>query len=319
MKADVRKTLSAFKAPSDLRADQYQVGFYAIGYERRSRYVAETLALNTKLLCGLEYETDALAIRENREWADRARVIRRKLDDYRLDGSGNFKKFVDGLIQNNTVIGEAKTLFVDVSSMDRSLIARLLASIFSVIQPPFNLRLCYAPGAFIEPQYVFVPTRECAPAIPELAGVLGIHQSNLSLLLGLGFEYGVSLGLLELLEPDHAVILIPKGTDPRYDRAVKRANFDYDFGLENIRLVPFQVNQPLTLFESIFSICSEATISRRVVIAPNGPKILAALATVVGLFHAPHITVLRASLASQPSGKHIEADGDIVAIDFRCP
>ena len=39
---------------------------------------------------------------------------------------------------------------------------------------------------------------------------------------------------------------------------------------------------------------------RRVVIAPNGPKIFAAVATVVGLFHAPHIAVLRVSLMSMP-------------------
>jgi hypothetical protein len=149
--------------------------------------------------------------------------------------------------------------------------------------------------------------------------MLGVHQSSVSLLLGLGFEYGVSLGLLEQLEPDNAIILVPKGTDIRYDLAVKKANFEFDFGLENVRLVPFQVNQPLALFESLFSICAEASIAHRVIVAPNGPKILAALAVVVGLFRAPNVTVLRASLASQPPTHHVEADGTVVAIDFRCP
>jgi hypothetical protein len=123
---------------------------------------------------------------------------------------------------------------------------------------------------------------------------------------------------LEQLEPDHAIIFIPKGTDVRYDNAVRKANFDFDFGMENVRLVPFQVNQPLAIFESLFSISAEASISHRIIVAPNGPKIMAALAIVVGLFRAPHVTVLRASLASEPPAHHVEADGAIVAIDFRC-
>jgi len=212
-----------------------------------------------------------------------------------------------------------KRLFVDVSSMNRSLIARLLASIFMVVEPPFSLRIYYAPAAYVEPQYLFMPARQSAPAIPELSGKLGTHQSGLALLLGLGFEYGVSLGLLEQFEPDRAIVFMPRGSDERYDRAVRKANFDFDFGHENLELFQYQVNQPLALFESLFSITAGVTAGQRLVIARNGPKILAALATIVGLFRAPQVTVLRASLATGPPDHHVEADGSIVAVDFRCP
>jgi hypothetical protein len=173
-------------------------------------------------------------------------------------------------------------------------------------------------ASVLEPLYALVPVRECAPAIPELSGELGIHQSSLTLLLGLGFEFGVSLGLLQQLEPDNAVIFVPEGVDHRYDRAVRTANFELDFGLGNARVFPYQVSQPLSTFESLFSLSAVASMTHRVVIAPNGPKIFAALATVIALYRAPLVAVLRASLASSVPERHVEANGSIVAIDFNC-
>lgn len=241
-----------------------------------------------------------------------------KLDSYRVDRGGKFRSFVSHFIERKPTEQPERRFFIDVSSMDRSLIGRLLNSILAVVEPPFNLRICYAPATFIEPSYAFIPARECTASIPELSGSLGIHQSSLSLLLGLGYEYGVSLGLLEQFEPDNAIVFMPTGTDDRYDRAVRKANFDFDFGLENIGLFEYRVNQPVALFDSLFSITSDVSIMHRVVIAPNGPKIFAAVATVVGLFRAPQVAVLRASLAATPPPHHVEADGSIVAIDFRC-
>ncbi len=318
MKDEIKKTLFAAVAPAEPQADDYDVGFYAIGYERRSRFIASLLAPRTSTLCAFEYPVTALASDENRTWARNNRVEAIPLHNYRVDRDGSFRKTVAEFLERSSANNRVKKIFVDVSSMDRSLIARLLSSIFSVVAPPFNLRLCYAPAAFVEPSYTFVPARECVPAIPELSGSLGSPQSSVSLILGLGFEYGVSLGLLERFEPDTAVVFSPTGTDPKYDDAVRKANFDFDFGFDNIGLFEYRVNQPVGAFESLFSITSNASKLHRVIIAPNGPKIFAALATVIGLFRAPQIAILRASLAADPPVHHVEADGSVVAIDFRC-
>lgn len=316
MTPDVKKDLNVIPASEGALSAAYDLGFYAIGYERRSRFVASKLIDNTSSLCGFEYSTGALAIEENRSWASESGVSIHTLKGYEIDNGGDLLHFVQRALTKWATDRREKRLFVDVSSMDRSLIARLLHSIFAIIEPPFNLRLFYAPAAFIEPEYAFIPIRGCAPAIPELSGVLGPHESSLTLILGLGFEYGVSLGLLQQLEPDRAIIFAPIGTDSRYDHAVKEANFDFDFGLENACLVPYEISQPVALFDSIFSLTADATFSHRIVIAPNGPKILAAIATVVALYRHPLITILRASLASSPPAHHVEAAGDVVAIDL---
>jgi hypothetical protein len=318
MNPETKKLLSAVRAPVDLCVKRYDLGFFAIGYERRSRFVASCLCEATNRLCGFEYQTEELAIEENKSWARDSGALVESLGNFRTDRDGSFCLQIQNLVEENTTATAHKLIFVDVSSMDRSLIARLLASLFSVVKPPFMLRICYAPAKFLEPEYVFVPVRECAPAIPELAGELGAHQSSVSLLLGLGFEFGVSLGLLQQLEPDQAVIFVPEGVDPRYDRAVRKANFDLDFGLDNARVFPYLVDQPLSTFESLFTLTSNASITHRVVLAPNGPKMFAALATVIGLYRMPNVTVLRASLASRTPEHHVEADGSIVAIDFQC-
>jgi hypothetical protein len=318
MRDDIKKSLVAVAAPTDVHSDEYDFGFYTIGYERRSRFIASSLAKRARSLCAFEYNTDALAFFENKSWALEQNVTLEPLDGYRVDREGKFRDFVARYVEDHSAKQSNKRFFVDVSSMDRSLIGRLLNSIFRVVEPPFSLRVCYAPAAFVEPNYDFVPARECAASIPELSGSLGAHQSSLLLLLGLGYEYGISLGLLEQFEPDQAIVFMPTGTDVRYDAAVRKANFDFNFGLENIGLFPYRIDQPVTLFETLFSITSNASILHRVIIAPNGPKILAALATVVGLFRAPQIAVVRASLAAQPPSHHIEAHGSIIAIDFQC-
>jgi len=317
MREDIRKALIVRGAPKQLHLEEYEVGFFAIGYERRSRFVAEKLASKTDRLCGFEYDTTALAFDENHMWAKEHGVQIERLNAYRVDRDGRFRNLVAKYLRPEPS-GQMKRIFVDVSSMDRSLIARLLNSIFTTVDPPFNLRVCYSPAIFVEPSYEFVPARECAAAIPELSGNLGIHQSSLTLVLGLGFEYGVSLGLLEQFEPDSAVIFMPTGTDDKYDEAVRKANFNFDFGIENAELSRYRVDQPFALFDSLYSITSNASNLHRVIIAPNGPKIFAAVATVVGLFRAPQVSVLRASLAAQPPKHHVEANGSIVAIDFRC-
>lgn len=318
MTPETRALLSAAKSPENIAETKYDVGFCVIGYERRSRFIASSLRQNTRALFAFEYVTDDLAAAENRRWARDNKAIGLSLGDYRVDRSGKFLQGVRACMEESCANANHKMIFVDVSSMDRSLIARLLCSIFETAKPPFTLRICYAPASFREPTYAFVPVREQAPAIPELSGELGIHQSSLTLLLGLGFEYGVSLGLLQQHEADHAIVFVPEGADQRYDRAVRKANFDLDFGLQNVRVYPYHVKQPIATFESLFSLSASASFTHRVIIAPNGPKIFAALATVVGLFRAPHITVLRASLASAVPSHHVEADGSIAAIDFVC-
>jgi hypothetical protein len=318
MTPEIKQLLTASRPPEDLRDTSYDVGFYAIGYERRSRYIASYLSKQTKSLIGFEYRATELAFNENKAWAHENEVKELKLGDYRVDRENQFAAAVGDSIATSSSGTTQKQIFVDVSSMDRSLIARLLNSIFTKVSPPFTLRILYAPASFHEPTYAFTPVRECAPSIPELSGELGVHQSSLTLLLGLGFEFGVSLGLLQQLEADYAIIFVPEGADPRYDKAVKKANFELDFGLQSARVFPYHVKQPIATFDSLFSLSASASVKHRVVVAPNGPKIFAALATVVGLFRAPHVTVLRASLASSAPTHHVEADGSIVAIDFVC-
>jgi hypothetical protein len=129
MNPAVRNALEAVQAPPDVR-QPYDLGFYALGYERRSRYVASELTGCTRQLCGFEYDTDALAIGENRRWASDHGVIVNKPRNYRTDEGGHLREFVRAMVANAETGEREKRVFVDVSSMDRSLLARLLASTY---------------------------------------------------------------------------------------------------------------------------------------------------------------------------------------------
>ena len=118
------------------------------------------------------------------------------------------------------------------------------------------------------------------------------------------------------LQPDRAFAFIPSGSDSRFEAAVKKANFDFDFGYENIRLAPYEIHHPLALLDRLLTLTSDASLTERVVIVPHGPKIFAALATMVGLIRAPLITVMRVSIGSDLPRCDTVADGSMVALDF---
>jgi hypothetical protein len=128
----VRNSLNAIRAPEDALINTYDLGFYTIGYERRSRFLASKLIGKTKCLCGLEYATGALAMDENRRWAAEAGVHITRLNEYRIDKDRSLHRFVHGVFSEYACSEHEKHIFVDVSSMDRSLMARLLHSIFAI-------------------------------------------------------------------------------------------------------------------------------------------------------------------------------------------
>lgn len=312
MKDDKRQIIVL---PSDARND-FDIGFYVVGYEGRSRFVMSKIGPNVKKIIGLVYDrTLGISFPENLQFAEKNGVELFELSDYQTDRSMSFVRYVERALGASTGRDGEIRILVDVSSMDRSLMARLFYTIIEVCKTPFRLRVVYAPALFREPTFEFRPIKIRSPAIPELAGRLQHSDGNITLILGLGYEYGVALGLVQSLEPDKCVAFFPIGGDKRFEEAVNKANFDLGFGEEKPYIFRYFYSQPALMFERLYSLGSAASSDELIIIAPNGPKIFAAMATLVGLIKHPYVSILRVSLESPSERRQVEAEGTIVSVD----
>jgi hypothetical protein len=286
--------------PSEFADVAYDLGFFVVGTEARSRHIAEKFAERTKSLVALRYPLRQVgSYVRNHRWAKANSCEIFDLGNYVIDEGRELFNIIQAKIRA-IVPGEGLArVWIDVSSMDKALLARVLLCVYEICiaaQNKISISILYCPAFFVEPLYAFQPVRLITPAIPELSGSISLRSENASLIIGLGYEYGVALGIMQQAEPDGAYVFVPASPDKRYDDALQKANMGFDFGSEQVTLAKYLVENPATLFEQLFALTSDASRHQRYIIVPGGPKIFAACATLVAVKRRPWIPLLRVSL-----------------------
>ena len=198
--------------------------------------------------------------------------------------------------------------------MDRSLMARVLFTVTDELRDGETLISLYSASAFIEPTSNLVPIRALSAAHPELTGQVAPPDTHRVVLLGIGFEYGVSLNILETHEPDIAFIFRPNGIDPRFTGALFNANFGFDFGERNYEIIDYYLEDMAGAYDDIASLMATGKHDSSIVSVPMGPKILSAVMLLAGRLHQPHVSVLRYSIARVGNYSDILAAGRIVGV-----
>ena len=123
-------------------------------------------------------------------------------------------------------------------------------------------------------------------------------------MLRLGYEYGVSLSILEAHEPDISFIFRPNGVDERFKQAVLDANFGFDFGERNYEIIDYFLHDMAGAYDDISSLIVSAKHNNTITVVPMGPKILSAVMILAGRLHQPHVSVLRYSVAGRSISKY---------------
>ena len=125
------------------------------------------------------------------------------------------------------------------------------------------------------------------------SGYNGDPSKPLCLVFGMGFEAGVSMGIISQLEPSVSYGLWGTGIDRRFDDAVKRANFDFEFPGFSTRILSYSVKDPKGAFELLENVVYGLNRDHRVIIVPMGPKLFTALAALVGMKYLGDVAVWR--------------------------
>ena len=305
MRAPLLKNIfSVFPLGDDeLASTEFDAGYYSIGYEERSRFIAGTLSNRCKKHHAIDleapeilsyFENLARAAKENHEHIERSKLSLQ---------IGNLS-----VPQGN---GETR-LYVDISSMDRRTLAVVFYHLLSThYSNRTHVYVLYAPAKFGPPPKEMAPVQFSGPVNDLLGGSPRDPKLPIFMFIGLGYELGFALSMVETFEPAMVFAYAPRGNDKRFDRCVDRVNLPLFLDRGYINRIPYSVNASantlIDLKERILAVRDQC----RVVFVPSGPKLFSAMGILCGYIFSPDICVWRVSSQIDLTNAQRVPDGSI--------
>lgn len=210
-----------------------------------------------------------------------------------------------------------KSIDIDCSSMDRSSLARILAKVKSLSESFESLNILYFPQTFAPPSLNLEAVSRFGPISRQFSGSSRSSSERMCLIMGVGYEFGKAIGAQDYLEPDEMYAFHPTGADPRFEKAILKANSSFDFVGDPERVVAYPLHDPAALLDTLLALIDFKRRTHRVMLLPMGPKIFAALCLVVALRFHPDIRVWRFS-TEDPARSNVRdayASGERIAFD----
>jgi len=217
---------------------------------------------------------------------------------------------------------EHQNIFLDVSSMDRRtlslVIYRLLHSLELLSATIYFL---YAPAKYREPTTEQLPVDYSGPMNSLLTSAPRDPRFPTILFLGVGYEVGLALGVVEMFEPARVLAFVPRGADKRFDHAVGRINAPLFMDQNYISDIPYNLLAPASTFIELKERVLSLRDSAKIIVVPLGPKIFASMGILLGYLFAPDITIWRISSVVDWLNAEREADGSILGykLDIASP
>ncbi|MER9484095.1 hypothetical protein NKI74_33135 [Mesorhizobium sp. M0494] len=208
---------------------------------------------------------------------------------------------------------------IDISCLNRRIIAQCFSNLLKMASVIDRVTVVYVPGKFVSPTVYMMPAQYFGPAIPSMAANVGEPYRESCLIMGLGYEYGAALSAIEVIEPDSGFYFYPVGRAKEYEPAVRRANFDFDFGVGNYQVKPYNIEDPVALHGELRDIVEAFVHKATVSIVPFGPKIFSSISVLMAVRHPKTVSFLRYSVASAEVARDTEADHYFALYDIMLP
>jgi hypothetical protein len=262
---------------------EYDVCFYGLGFETRSTHVAGVL--RSRCVYALQMpKIDIHSYEKNISFA-RSRNHQIVTD---------FTKFLESEVQGVFSGQKAISVAFDISSLNRTMMMSLLVKISEFIRSNDLLDIYYSPAAYREPDWKFPQIDKLGPVIPEFTAYNANPLLPLCLVLGLGFEPGVSMGIISQLEPKLSYCFWGSGVDAQFDKDVKKANFEFNYPGFHTKAVSYPVKDPRASYFMMESLTAGLTERYSVLFVPMGPKIFSLLTALIGLTYRGRVAIWRA-------------------------
>ncbi|MBE7184529.1 MAG: hypothetical protein INR68_09000 [Methylobacterium mesophilicum] len=291
----------------DFPAEPIDLLLYTIGYEARSSHIAS--AIHAEKRIAVVYEHDqVLAFERNLEAA--------KLRGDQLITQSDAMLAGGLLLHTLRSCEPGAKIGVDVSSMDRTLMASILIQATDVMQQQeLELQILYSPSSYLPPARQPARFMDFAPIV-GLDGWTAHPERPLTMILGIGYEQDHALGALEYLDPSFAWVFAPHGFDSRFDADIRKGNRDLYELVPTERRIEYWIKNPNRLYEDLRSLTISSRRTDRIVIVPGGPKIFSALSILIKLEAGSEVAVWRNSGHRDTPSREVEAFGEIVRYKY---
>jgi hypothetical protein len=175
--------------------------------------------------------------------------------------------------------------------------------------------IAYAPSRYGGP-YHAAPIRSASPIKRALAGWSARPERPLGAIFGLGCEPGLALGALQVLEPKKTWIFAPRGSDPRFDVEMRRANEHVD-EIFDVTTFGYEIVNPTSTRGRVEAILNAVSDDFRMILVPFGPKVFAWLTIATVVFaRRTEIGVWAFSSKDQARIVDRDADGHVIWHNF---
>lgn len=290
---------------------------YTVGFETRSRYIVEKIA-DKQNFCAAALVYEGI---KNSSFEKNLALFRKR-------GHSEFgckREDIDNGIDIAINCARKKTekngicIAVDISALDRRVMSLILLALCQRLKLEDTLRVLYTPAKYNNLKTNFPPMKSFGPVIPELMGRILPNNQNKCLVMGVGYEYGASLSVIERIEPKLAYFFSPVGFDERYQKDVRDANFDFDFDIEkkNTNINSYNLRTPASTYNEVDYLVQSISHRYSVIFVPFGPKIFSAICILIAFSKAPYATLLRYSLNDPSKQNDVESSGHIIGFDMK--
>lgn len=205
---------------------------------------------------------------------------------------------------------------VDISAMNRSMISAVFSSL-AQRKEGSSLRIYYVPARFSNPSLDLSDVISAGPVLPEFSAFDDESDLASAIIMGLGFEYGAGLGLVNLIEPKNAICLYAQGHDTRFENAVHRANLGFKFPGTNATAVGYDLYDPAGTYRYLSNTVRNLLTQYRVSLIPMGPKLLSSLFALLTIEFLGHVTLWRVVRNAVPSNSFDDGHYICYSVDWK--
>jgi hypothetical protein len=266
---------------SSLR-DQYDAVVAAVGFEARSRAVAEILQPSGKRSAACAFpDQKELCYYDNLDWYTKSGYSVQERNDEDFG-----KWFEDFLLDIREDDVDEYKVAIDVSSVTRLRLA-IMVDILRRRQDekPVVVDFIYSIARFSSPPDSDVPNVHVGPVLKSFAGwSLNTDQPAVAI-VGLGYEENKALGAVEHLQASQVWAFTPTSPVQEYKKAMELANSVLFDTIPRENRILYRAEQPIECFVSLESLTERCLRSSGVVLLPFGPKIFSVCALLVASIH----------------------------------
>lgn len=251
----------------------------SVGFEQRSRHIAETIRPRADRLVAMGFpDRHLLHYEANAAWfADSGyEVYENATDDVFAD---RLKDLLSSSPENRDPLG-----CVDISSLTRSRMAAIIELCCSGhIADGATIDFLYTLGAYAPPSTSQAPNTYFGPISAFFAGWATDPNKPPVALVGLGYEEGKALGATEYIQADEIWAFIPESPIEEYGAAVIEANQTLLQFLPEPQRIGYRPDDPVDCYQRIESLLYGVVPFGRPIILPFGPKIFSLMALIASL------------------------------------